>query len=231
MKKVSTGLAALAICIQGGLASAATQPVPAISDFGRGNTLSLGVSSLGWADPAFSNKGWTHKSAWGQFKANKGQKVTITVDGRATNGLHPGLTVFYRPATSKGNKGTGLEYVPDHFFNQTSSWQVDDAVDDTTNAPVGTINMLYVTSAYDADNLAPGFSAQASLKNDQLRGLQDGVPGLLTVTFVAEKTGTYQFVSGGLSPYPISTPPIDNSIKKLLPVTYTVKIERNHATY
>ncbi|MEN9682148.1 MAG: hypothetical protein RLZZ627_2041 [Pseudomonadota bacterium] len=231
MKKVSIGLAALAMLVQGGIATAATQPVPAISDFGKGNSVSLGVASLGWADPAFSNKGWTHKSAWGQFRATKGQKVTLIVDGRTNTGLHPGLTVWFRPATSNGNKGNGLTYVPDHFYNQTSSWQVDNAVNDTTGEFVGTINMLYVTNGYDADNLAPGYNAQSSLKNGDLVGLQDGIPGYVTVSFVAAKTGVYQFVTGGISPYPVSTPPIDNSVKKLLPVTITVSTERDRSNY
>lgn len=231
MKKVTIGLASLVMLALGGVATAATQPVPAISDFGKGNTVSLGIASQGWADPAFSNKGWTHKSAWGQLRANKGQKVTITIDGTATNGVHPGLTVWYRPATSKGNKGNGLTYVPDHFYNQTTSWQVDNAIDDTTGAMVGTINMLYVTNAYDADNLAPGYSAQSTLKNGDLAGLQDGVPGKVTVSFVAQKTGVYQFVTGGLSPYPVSVPPIDNSVKKLIPATITVAVQRDRSSY
>ena len=220
-----------------GVSVAATVPVPAIQVMKSGVSASFGVASKGWADPAFEGKGWTHKSAWGQFSAIKGQKVTLVLDGTAAknNGsLHPGVTIWYRPAKCPGtpctgNKGEGLKFVPDHFYIQTQDWVMINAKDENTQALLGTIDMQYVLNAYDADGLAPGAVEQTLLPNPSVIGIQDGIPEKLTVSFIAEKTGVYQFALGGIDPYPDTK--LDNSMSMsggalALPVVATFTAER-----
>lgn len=209
-----------------GLSLSATQPSPAPVWIDPGVMVNFGVASKGWADPAFSGQGWTHKSSWGMFKAKQGEKVTLTLNGSAINSLHPGLTVWYRPSNAKGNRGTGLTYVPDHFFSQTNTWYVPDAKDDTTGAMVGTIDMRYVINGFDADGLDPNVNIQKTLPNANVVGYSDGVPGLLVVTFVAAKTGNYEFVTGGIAPFPNTS--LNNAMGANLPVGVTLTKVKNN---
>ena len=237
MKKTIVGFTLVGLLGVTGVVSAATQPAPPIKVIKNGETVPCGVASKGWADPAFSGKGWTHKSSWGQFNAIKGQTVTLVFDGTGAknNGsLHPGSTVWFRPSKCPGtpcpgNKGSGLNYIPDHFYVQTQDWVAINAKDDTTQALVGTIDMKYVLNAYDADGLAPGAVEQTLLPNADVIGIQDGIPGKLKVSFIAEESGTYQFAVGGIDPYPDTK--LDNSMSMgggmlANPLTVSLKVER-----
>lgn len=220
MKKFALSLVCALAVAESASLSAATVPVPAPGFMENNATYTLGISAKGWADPAFSGDGWTHKSAWGLFTAKKGELVTVTVDATAVNSMHPGVTVWFRPKKDKGNRLDGLTYVPDHFYDQSTTWYVQDAKDDTTGAVVGTINMQYVANGYDADGLDPTLNVQKALPNAKVIGYSDGIPGLVTIEFVAAETGNYELAAGGLFPFPNTT--IDNSVKKPLQAKITV---------
>jgi hypothetical protein len=220
MKKLMITLSAALAVTQGSGVFAATQPVPAPGWMENNATYTLGIASKGWADKGFSGDGWTHKSAWGLFKAKRGEMVTVTADCAAVGSLHPGVTVWFRPKKDKGNRGDNLYYVPDHFYDQTTTWYAQDAKDDTTGAVVGTINMKYVANGYDADGLDPLLNVQKDLPNAKVTGYSDGIPGYLSFSFVAAETGDYELASGGLYPFPKTD--LDNSMKKPLNCKFTV---------
>lgn len=195
-------------------AEAATKPMT-ITAFSNKTSATLNVKSKGWSDPAFGNAGWTHFSAWGQFRAKKGQMVEIKVQSSDIN-VHPGVTVWFRGP----NDTAPDEYVPDHFYPQASDFTALRAKDEMTSAALGNILMKYVTSGYDKDDNP--FNA-AELIGDDAKGQKNGIPGNLKLTFRVKKTGKYLFVTGGVNPSPVD---IVSDKNTNIPVTVTVKIKR-----
>jgi hypothetical protein len=198
----------------GANAGAATKPA-SIATLSKKAPVTLNVKSKGWSDPAFGNAGWTHFSGWGQFTAKKGQRVEITVESSDVN-VHPGITVWFRGA----NDTAPDSYVPDHFYQQASDFIALRAKDETTSEVLGNIVMKHVANGYDKDD-NPFDSA--GLIGEEAKGLRDGVPGKLKLTFRAKKTGKYQFVTGGVNPSPVD---IVSDMNTNIPVTVTLKIRK-----
>jgi hypothetical protein len=199
----------------------ATQPAPPPQIINNGTSINFNVASRGWSDPSFEGMGWTHFSQWGQMKLKNGQTAVITVVSSDAN-VHPGLTVWYRPATQKGNKGKGLTYVPDHFYPQTSDYSQANATDEITKKSIGNIVMKYVVNGYDADGNDPNVNVQTQqLNNPNVAGIIDGVPGTLKLIFTAAKTGIYQFAVGGINPYPVA---VVSAMKSRIPQTVRLEI-------
>lgn len=179
-------------------ANAATSPAH-IAQFSADHpTETLTTKSTSWRDPAFGEMGWTHSSDWGQFRVRKGQTVTITAESTNPN-LHPGISVWFRPAKEDTAPN---KYVAGHFYPQNANLFVLGAQDESTGEVVGNIVMKIVKYGYDQD----GNTGQYNSK-----GVTDGVPGHLELTFQAKRTGTYQFVLGGFNPGP---EPIDDAAGK-----------------
>ncbi|MDD5271423.1 MAG: copper(I)-binding protein CorA, partial [Methylovulum sp.] len=187
LKPISSAILLASALFATSASYAATQPgsITAFTD-----TLTYDVftvSSKGWRDPAFGDMGWTHKSDWGSFVAKKGQTVTITLISE-TAGIHPGTSVWFR-----GKDDTAPDsYVVDHFYPQNANFTKFGATDESTGASIGDIVMRIKDFGYDLD----GNSQRAK----GFRGVKDGVPGQLVLTFTAPRTGHYMFVVGGFNP-------------------------------
>jgi hypothetical protein len=195
-------------------AGAATKPSN-IAAFSNKTSASLNVKSKGWSDPAFGSAGWTHFSSWGEFSARKGQRVEIKVESSDVN-VHPGVTVWFRGA----NDTAPDDYVPDHFYQQTGDLIALRVKDETTSEALGNIVMKYVANGYDMDDNP--FDA-AGLIGEDAKGLKDGIPGTLKLSFRARKTGKYQFVVGGVNPSPVD---IVSNGKTNIPVTVTLRVKK-----
>ncbi len=159
------------------------------------------AKSQSWSNPAFGDMGWTHHSGWGFVTANQGQTVTITATSEV-KGVHPGSTVWYRGAedAAKGTfKADGTmatapyDYVLDHFYIQNGNMsKIGAMTEDEPAAKIGNLVMKYVIHGYDVDS--------NTVNDADLKPKKDGVPGKLTLSFKAAKTGTYMFVVGGFNP-------------------------------
>ncbi|TAN67665.1 MAG: hypothetical protein EPN17_10800 [Methylobacter sp.] len=161
------------------------------------------VKSKGWRDPAFGNMGWTHSSAWGTFKAKKGQLVSIKMVA-ADAGIHPGSTVWYRGADDTAADN----YVVDHFYPQNANFAKFGAVDETDGTSLGNIVMTHVLHGYDQDG--------NSLKVKSMGGKVDQVSGQLLLKFKAPYTGDYMFVTSGFNP--------DANIDTTLKLPYNIDV-------
>lgn len=146
------------------------------------------VKSKGWRDPAFGDMGWTHSSAWGVFQAKKGQQVKIKAVA-ADNGMHPGITVWYRGKDDTADDS----YVVDHFYPQNANFTKFGATDETAGTDLGNIVMRHVKHGYDADG-------NKSKKILNMSPVSDTVPGQLELSFKAPFPGKYVFVVGGFNP-------------------------------
>lgn len=166
-------------------ANAATSP-SFIGDFNTTPSQPLQSKITSWSDPLFGDMGWTHSSGWGTFTATAGQVVTIKAVASTTR-FKPAITVWYRGADDTAPDN----YISDHFYAQNANLYVKGATNETTQAVLGDIAMKVVTFGYDKDSNKRDFMG---------RGLRDGVPGQLSLTFPAKKAGTYIFVVGGFSP-------------------------------
>jgi hypothetical protein len=203
-----------------GAADAATKPTN-LKVFKNGTSTGFNVTSRGWSDLNFVGQGWTHNSQFGQFKARKGQTVTIKVIS-ANPGIHPGLTVWYRPSNSSGNHRKGLGYVPAHNYPQTSDWNQNNARDEETQKRLGNIVMKYIANGYDADGNDPSIDVRTQVNNPMVVALVDNIPGIVQLQFTAPKKGIYQFATGGINPYPGNYP----SSSSKLPVTVIVTMSK-----
>lgn len=195
-------------------AEAATKP-SVITTYANRSSATVDVKSKGWSDPAFGSAGWTHFSSWGQFSAKKGQRVEILMEAADVN-VHPGVTVWFRGA----NDTAPDNYVPDHFYQQTSDFIALRAKDETTSEALGNIVMKYVANGFDADENP--FDA-AGLIGEDAKGLKDGIPGTLKLSFRVRKTGKYQFVTGGVNPSPVD---IISNFNTNIPVTVSLRIRK-----
>lgn len=174
-------------------------------------TLSNIDAKASWVSESMGFLGWTHFSKWGFMDLKKGQKVTITLDGTATAGIHPATTVWYRNTKKKANDNA-LYYMDAHSYNQSASVSVRGATDETTKAPVDDIIREFVANTVDADSLGDKFVVDGVSYGPYMplgyntpgfnnaSKTYDKVPGKVALTFTASKTGVYQFAVGALKP-------------------------------
>lgn len=165
------------------------------------------VRASGWSDPKFGDLGWVHSSDWGDFYANKGQLVTITMVAQE-KGMHPGASVYFRGANDTADD----EYIPDVALTQNQTMAKWGASDDDTGEPLGDIVMQYITHGYDGDG------APKSV-NPSFKKILDKKPGTLVLKFRAPSTGKYMFVSGGYKPAPF----VNSKVGHAVNVTVNVK--------
>jgi hypothetical protein len=183
------------------------------------------AKSQSWSNPAFGDMGWTHHSGWGFFTANQGQMVTIMANSEV-KGIHPGATVWYRgtedliggvkpvkavkavaavaatdttPAVAAVEAVAGVsgsapyDYVLDHFYIQNGNMsKIGAMTEDEPAEAIGNLVMKYVTHGYDVDG--------NTVNDADLKPKKDNVPGKLSLSFKAAKTGVYMFVVGGFNP-------------------------------
>jgi hypothetical protein len=187
---------------------AATQPGSVTAFTAQLTDAVLTAKSKGWRDPAFGDMGWTHSSGWGSVKAKRGQIVNIRLVS-ATPGLHPAITVWSRGADDTAPDS----YVVDHFYPQNANFAKFGATDESSGAAIGDIVMRHVIHRYDSDGNRVMKGAAIGMK-----GVKDGVPGQLEVTFTAPRGGNYMFVVGGFNP----DAGVDEKIKHDINTTVTV---------
>ncbi len=151
---------------------------------------------------AYSNstmgfKGWTHHSSWLYMKLKKGELYNITVDTSAVPGFHPGLTCWKRPL---GNGYVPINFAPGHFYNQWSSIMDPNAVNEVDKAKLGKGYMYFAVNGWDRDGLGDILPEQFQQGN--MAAILDGEAGKVTVQLLADYTGFYQCVVGGIAPEP-----------------------------
>lgn len=189
MKSYCSGLS-LSLLIAGSLAfsqaNAITSP-STVATFADAAPQTLTIHPSGWSDPAFGDMGWTHRSAWGTFTAEKGQMVVIKAASNNPD-IHPGMSVWYRGAADT----IADNYVYDHFYAQMANQFKSKAKDETTGVELGNLVMKNVAYGYDLDG--------KSKKIPALHGIKNGTVGELSLKFKAPHTGTYMFVLGGINP-------------------------------
>jgi hypothetical protein len=143
-------------------------------------------------------KGWSHHSSWLYMTLKKGNLYTVTATADQTaQGLHPGVACWFRP------KGAGLvsvDYVQDHFYNQFTSIIATNQVDEADQKKLGTIKMHFVSNGFDGDGMEYPLSYEYQQGN--VVGVLDGTEGRVELSFVAQNTGVYQCVVGGINPDP-----------------------------
>ena len=206
MKKTIVSMAAKlsATALTAGLfiapqANAATSIAKYLTNYTLGTPVNTTVQAASWFKPAFGNAGWTHFSKWGQVNLKKGRTYEIVVQSGVA-GLHPGLTLWQRPV---GKKIVPLDFFAGHSYNQYTTVEAKNQVDETTGKNLGRIQMFHVINGYDNDGMTgtPCFSAGCAWPtNPSLNGISDGTPGRLVLTFKVQKSGLYQFVTGGINP-------------------------------
>ena len=151
------------------------------------------VQASAWFKSAFGNAGWTHFSKWGYINLKAGQKVTVSVQSTVP-GLHPGLTCWHR---ALGGKNAPINYFTGHSYIQFNDVIVNNTTDETSGAKVGNFKMILAANGYDRDGMPQAASIP---KNASLNPIEDGVPGLVSVSFRAKQKGTYMCVVGGINP-------------------------------
>ncbi len=181
----------VAFAFVGSLAFSQAQAITApatVADFPDTTPQELTIHPLGWSDPAFGDMGWTHRSGWGKFTAEKDQMVEIMVDSGNVS-VHPGVSVWYRDPV---RDTIADNYVFDHFYAQMANQYKSKAVDEKTAAELGNLVMKNVAYGYDLDG-------KNNPRIAELRGIRDKIAGKLVLTFKASKSGTYIFTVGGIN--------------------------------
>ena len=222
--KCLPALALVGGSLAGNQAHAAASLDNYLTNFEFGVPQELLVQSQAWYKPQFGNAGWTHFSKWGQIKLKRGQTVSITVKTNVA-GFYPGLTVWQRP---QGKGFAPSNWYSGHSYNQYASIDTWNQIDQNTGANLGRIKMDWVINGFDTDGMkgTPTWNAAAEYpSNPSFNGVSDGIPGSLTLTFKAKKSGLYQFVFAGINPDDkTATNPTDFSNNaKRHPVTVTVE--------
>lgn len=188
-------LAASAITLLTATQANAATPIDAalIGEFQLNVPQTAPVQASAWFKSAFGNAGWTHFSKWGYINLKAGQKVNVSVQSNVA-GLHPGITCWQR---ALGGKNAPINYFTGHSYIQFNDVIVNNTTDETTGAKVGNFKMLLVANGYDHD----GMTQTASIPgNTSLNPIDDGVPGLVTLSFRAKQKGVYMCVVGGINP-------------------------------
>jgi hypothetical protein len=184
---LSSGILIVASLLAASTTYAATIP-GSITAFDAAKTNGVFVvGSKSWSDPAFGNAGWTHKSNWGTFHAEKGQIVSINLRA-ADVGIHPAASVWFRGA----NDTAPDNYVVDHFYVQNADLIKMGATDEGTSAKIGNIVMEHIIHGYDLDN--------NTAKVKKLNGKLDKIAGRLVLNVKIPYTGDYMFAVSGFNP-------------------------------
>lgn len=188
-------LAASVIALLTATQADAATPIDAalIGEFQLNVPQTAPVQASAWFKSAFGNAGWTHFSKWGYIKLKAGQKVNVSVQSNVA-GLHPGITCWNE---KQGGKYAPLNYFTGHSYIQFNDVIVSNTTDETSGAKVGNFQMLLAANGYDRDGMTQTASIPA---NPSLNPIQDGVPGLVTVSFRAKQKGVYMCVVGGINP-------------------------------
>lgn len=145
-------------------------------------------------------------------------------------GFHPAVTVWYRKTNLKASDTALQYMNDHSYGQSDNINAINAKDESTPPISVGNIVMDYVTSGYDVDGLGDKFMVDAtsgalkpynaetagtstvygpylpagfnttSLANAKKISESPAVPGKVSVTFTAAKTGVYQFAVGGLKP-------------------------------
>lgn len=164
-----------------------------------------------WYNLSMGYKGWTHDSYWGYFKVTPkqvGKKLSISVDASLTNGVHPGISVWYTP---QGAGLAGVKYAYAHFYNQwddivESNVKVGASESEDPGKLLGTFKQYFITNGYDRDGMVFDLNNPEAAnyygKFDQslVNRVLDGETGIIKVGFIPLKAGTYKFAVGGINP-------------------------------
>lgn len=160
-------------------------------------TQTLSVKAQSWYNPTMGYLGWTHHSNWGYMVLKKDKPVTITVT-TAVEGVHPAITVWFRPQ----KKGfASVKYMADHFYKEFLDIYIPKAelTDDPANPiKIGIIRMDFIANAFDRDGMVDPLPAQ--FDQSMLSRVLDGKSGEVSLTFTPKENGVYQFVVGGINP-------------------------------
>ena len=194
-QRVARLVAASVISLLTATQAEAATPIDAalIGEFQLNVPQTAPVQASAWFKSAFGNAGWTHFSKWGYIKLKAGQKVKVSVQSNVA-GLHPGITCWYE---QQGAKYAPLNYFTGHSYIQYNDVIVSNTTDETSGAKVGNFRMLLAANGYDQDGMTQTASIPA---NASLNPIQDGVPGLVEVSFRAKQKGNYMCVTGGINP-------------------------------
>lgn len=190
----------LGLAVAGLLASATADAATAIKNKifdGNNASQTLQVKSESFYNLTMGYQGWTHHSSWLWMKLKKGKQYTVTATAdAAAYGLHPGIACWYRP---QGKGLVSVDYAYDHMYSQFNSIIATNQVDkDGDQKKLGTIKMYFVANGYDGDGMEYPLSYQYQQGN--VVGVLDGAEGKVELSFVAENTGVYQCVVGGINP-------------------------------
>lgn len=148
------------------------------------------VQASGWYNDNFGAAGWTHFSKWGYIRLKAGQKAKVSVQSSRA-GLHPGVSCWHE---AQGGKYAPLNYFTGHSYIQFNDVIVNNTTDEMSGAKVGNFRMLLAANGYDSDGMT------TVSKNLSLNPVQDGVPGLVELSFRAKQKGVYMCVVGGINP-------------------------------
>lgn len=201
MKRLSfiTAAALAGVLGMAGSANAATSIAGKTTNVVSGETYSFtSVDSQAWYNVNFGNNGWTHFGRWGNFTARRGQLVTVTVQ-MPTSGQHPGVSVWWR---NTGPLTLPIGYYQGHSYNQYDDIKTGMLSDDNTGAELGYLEMIKAANGYDDDGVIPANcpGTGGNHINRALNPINDGVPGLVVLTFRAPRNGQYQLAAGGTCP-------------------------------
>lgn len=200
--KVNVKSASLGLAIAGLMAAAATaDAATAIPNkpFNKQNSSqTLEVTPDAFYNLTMGYKGWTHFSAWLSMKLKKDNLYTVTATADAmAQGLHPGIACWYRP---QGNGLVSVDYAQAHYYNQFTSIIAPNQKNEENQKPLGTMKMYFVANGYDGDGMEYPLSYEYQQGN--VVSVLDGTEGKVEVSFVAQNTGVYQCVVGGINPDP-----------------------------
>ena len=158
-------------------------------------TATMSVKADSWYNLGMGYLGWTHHSNWGFVKLQRGKPVTITVT-TSVPGFHPAVSIWFRPGKTKIN--SSIQYMNEHMYSQFKDIYEVKAIDADKGTVLGKFQMNFVANAFDRDGM--GETLPASYDQSMLNRIQDGTVGKVSLTFMPEESGIYQFVVGGINP-------------------------------
>ena len=196
-KSVALGLALSGVVFVGAADAATSIKANNLPFTAFNPTQTLSVRPDSFYNLTMGYKGWTHHSSWLYMKLKKGELYNITVDVSAIPGFHPGLTCWKRP---QGNGYVPIGFAPGHFYNQWQSIMDPNAVNEDGKAKLGKGYMYFAVNGWDRDGLGDILSEQFQQGN--MAAILDGEAGKVTIQILADYTGFYHCVAGGIAPEP-----------------------------
>jgi hypothetical protein len=178
-------------------------------------TATMSVKADSWYNLTMGYLGWTHHSNWGFVKLQRGKPVTIEVS-TSVPGFHPAVSIWFRPGKTKID--SSIQYMNAHMYSQFKDIYEANPLLENTNTKLGKFQMNFVANGFDRDGM--GDTLAASYDQSMLNRLQDGTPGKVSVSFMPEASGIYQFVVGGINP---NIQQADKTVNGFYEVTTTVK--------